>query len=163
MWSPSFRRAKRTPWRSRSPREGVLGPRTAAMTFAVLEVLSLRRAPGGGLTRARANRGLAFAALGGATLQLLKGRLALLRQGNRRARYWGPRAKQPLREPVETALAMAMLGALALPLMLEQEEKAPTRREPTPPPGKEAASARSVDDEGDDGDDLGLNGAIASW
>lgn len=160
MWSPSFRRAKRTPWRSRSSRKGVLSPRTAAITFAVLEVLSLRRAAGGGLTRARANRGLTIAALGGATLRLLKSRLDHLRQGNRRVRRQAPLTT---REPIETALAMAMLGALALPLMLEKEAKTPTRREPTPPPGKEAASARSVDDDGDDGDDLGLNGAIASW
>jgi hypothetical protein len=138
----------------------VLGPRTAAVTFAVLEMLSLRRAAGGGLTRARANRGLAIAALGGATLRLLKSRLDHLRQGNRRVRRLAP---STTREPLETALAMAVLGALALPLMREQEAKTPTRRRPTPPPGKEAASARSVDDGGEDGDDLGLNGAIASW
>jgi hypothetical protein len=164
MWSPSFRRAKRTPWRPRSARAGVLGPRTAAVTFALLEVLSLRRAPGGGPTRARMNRGLAFAALGGATLRLLKARLEKhQRQGSPRARRWRPRAEQSLREPVETALAVALLGALALPFMVEQGPKVPTGTKPVPPRGKEAASARTVDDDGEDGDDLGLNGAIASW
>ncbi|MCY1017186.1 hypothetical protein [Pyxidicoccus sp. MSG2] len=133
------------------------------MTFALLEVLSLRRAPGGGATRARVNRGLAFAALGGATLRLLKARLEKhLGQGSRRAHRWGSRT-ETLREPVETALTVALLGALALPLMVEQEPKAPTGRKPVPPRGTETASARSVDDGEEDGDDLGLNGAIASW
>lgn len=165
MWSPSFRSAKRMSWLPRRQRAGVLGPRTAAVTFAVLEILSLRRTPGDGLVRARTNRGLAFAALGGATLRLLKLRLEKhLRQRSRQARRWGPRAKKALREPVETALAMAMLGALALPLMVEASpERTPARPSGGPPSSRPGADTRSVDDDGEDGDGVDFNEAIASW
>ncbi|MBZ4418773.1 hypothetical protein [Myxococcus sp. RHSTA-1-4] len=61
------------------------------------------------------------------------------------------RARRALREPVEATLAVAMLGALALPLLVEA---------PAPRPG---ADKRSTGNDGDDGDDLDLEGAIASW
>jgi hypothetical protein len=161
MWSPSFRGASRSLWRSRRPRTGVLGPRTAAMTFALLKVLALRKPLSGVLARARwrPQKGLAFATLSGATLGLLKSGLERQR---RRARRWGPRASKALREPVEAALAVAMLGALALPLMVEAPKPAAAPHPGGTPPCKGAAE-RSADDDGDDGDDLDLNGAIASW
>ncbi len=162
MWSPSFRRASRSFWRLRSPRTGVLGPRTAAVTFALLEVLSLRKPLAGALARARprTRNGLAFATLGGATLGLLRARLG---QRNARAGRWGPRAGQVLREPVEAALAVAMLGALALPLMVEASQEKVAPRPDGTAPSRKSATARSVDDDGDGGDDLEFNGAIASW
>jgi hypothetical protein len=110
------------------------------------------------LARARTQRGLAFAALGGATLRLLQKRL-------RRSSGWLPRARRALREPVESALAVAMLGALSLPLMVETPPgaKSPHDNEPVPPGGTKAANARSLDDDGEDGDDLDFNAPIASW
>ncbi|QSQ20518.1 hypothetical protein JY651_35520 [Pyxidicoccus parkwayensis] len=146
------------PWRLRRPSRGALNPRTAAITFTMLQVLSLGRVPGTALARARTRRGLAFAALGGATLRLLGKRL-------RRRSGWVPRARQALKEPVEAALAMAMLGALSLPLMVEPpaEPEPAHGRAPVPPGGTRKASVRSQDDDGEDGDDLDFNGAIASW
>ncbi|WP_164008758.1 hypothetical protein [Pyxidicoccus trucidator] len=164
MWSPSFRRASRSLWRPWSPRAGVLGPRTAAVTFAVLEVLSLRKPLSQLLARARprTRNGLAFATLGGATLSFLKGNL---RRRNRRSRPWGPRAKQSLREPVEAALAMAMLSALAMPFMSASSPEPAARKGPAPrptPPGQDPC-ARSIHDAGDNGDELDFDAAIASW
>jgi hypothetical protein len=167
MWSPSFRRASRSLWRPWSPRAGVLGPRTAAVTFAVLEVLSLRKPLSQLLARARprTRNGLAFATLGGATLSFLKGNL---RRRNRRLRPWGPRARQSLREPVEAALAMAMLGALAMPFMSASSPEPAARKRPeprptTPPSPGQSPDARSIHDAGDNGDELDFDAAIASW
>jgi len=165
MWSPSFRRASPSPWRRWSPRKGTLGARTAAMTFAVLEVLTLRKplSRALALTRPRTRSGLAVATLGGATLGLLRARLEQhLRRSSRRPRHWGPRAREALRDPMETALAAAMLGALALPLMVEPPREQALRKgtAPRPPPGP---AARSIADDDDDWDDLDLEGAIASW
>lgn len=159
MWSPSFLRASRSSWRQRERRAGLMSPRTAAVTFTVLQALSLGGARGSLLARARTKRGLAFAALGGATLRLLRGRLD---SRARRGRRWSLRARRALREPVEAALAAAMLGALSLPLMVEPPPE-PHEKAPVPPGGTRAAGARSEADDGDDGDDLDLNGAIASW
>ncbi|MFP2930999.1 hypothetical protein ACLESO_38540 [Pyxidicoccus sp. 3LG] len=144
------------------PRQGVLGARTAAMTFAVLELLSLRQ-PLRGMLGREGSRGLALAALGGATLRLLKSRLdrgPWWRKPARRLRRARARTGQ---EPAEAALVVAVLGVLALPLVLaptsvrrlgaHPEEMAPRRPEP----------ARSESDDGDDGDGLDFNGAIASW
>lgn len=137
------------------------------MTFALLEVLSLRKPLSRALARARprTRNGLALATLGSATLGLLRARMEWrLRRKNRGARRWGPRASKALREPMEAALAVAMLGALTLPLMVEAGPEQVTRKEPAPRPGGPSGqAARSVDDDGEDGDDLGLNGAIASW
>ncbi|MCP3136041.1 hypothetical protein [Pyxidicoccus xibeiensis] len=164
MRIPSFRRAVPSRWSPRSwtrPGPGMLGPRTAAVTFGVLEVLSLRK-----LLGPERSRGLALVALGGAAMRLLKSRF-------RQQPWWKLSAKRPwsgrsglLREPMEAALAMAALGVMALPLVLvhpparglaARPEASPSRRhEAEGPPRTEA-------NDGDDGDDLDLNGAIASW
>lgn len=131
------------------------------MTFALLEVLSLRKPLSRALARARPRTrgGLAFATLGSASLGLLKARLEWrLRRKNHRVRRLSAGASKALREPMEAALAVAMLGALALPLMVETGPEQATR-----PGGPSGQDARPVDDAGEDGDDLGLNGAIASW
>lgn len=167
MWSPSFRRASRSLWRPRRPRTGVLGPRTAAMTLALLELFSLRKPLGQALARARprTRQGLAFATLGGATLRFFGAQLgSQVRRRHRRVQQWVPRASKALREPVEAALAMAMLSALALPLMVEAPpEAAPTPRPGGSPPLGKSTSSRSVHDAGDNGDDLDFEAAIASW
>jgi len=77
MGSPFFRRASRSRWRPWRPRTGALSPRTAAMTFAVLEVLSLRKPLSQLLAHARPRTryGLAFATLGSATLGFLRSNL----------------------------------------------------------------------------------------
>ena len=170
MWSPSFRRSGRASWRLRSrtrSRAGVLGPRTAAVTFAVLKVLALHPSGLGVLSRRRsATRGLAFATLGGTTLRLLGFRMAKhLRRGKWVARPWGLRARRAIQEPVEAALAVVMLGALALPLLVEpgpgtRPGQAPPLRHDARSPG---GSEHSAEDDGDDRDDLGLEGPIASW
>lgn len=137
------------------------------MTFAVLEVLSLRKPLSQLLARARprTRNGLAFATLGGATLSFLRGNP---RRRNRRLRPWGPRARQSPREPVEAALAMAMLGALAMPLMAASSpvpaaRKGTEPRPTAPPPPVQDPGARSIHDAGDNGDALDFEAAIASW
>lgn len=165
MWSPSFRKPSRAFWRPRSPtrpRPGVMGPRTAALTFAVLRLLTPRAVPGA-LKQSAAN-GLALATLGGATLRLVRFRLAKQLRGRKRL---GWRAGRALQEPLEAALAVVMVGALALPLLVVPGPGRTARPGQEPPPRHEGCvsggSERSAQNGGDDGDDLGLEGAIASW
>ncbi len=77
MGSPFSRRASRSRWRPWRPRTGAMGPKTAAITFAVLEALSLRKPLSQLLARARPRTrdGLAFATLSSATLGFLRSTL----------------------------------------------------------------------------------------
>lgn len=89
------------------------------------------------------------------------------RQWRKRLDRWESRAWRALREPLEAALAVALLGALVLPLLVEQRsDRAPSPRPGQAPrrhqdAGEPGAARRPATDMGEDEDDL--EGAIASW
>ncbi|NMO16884.1 hypothetical protein HPC49_32270 [Pyxidicoccus fallax] len=135
-----------------------MNQRTAAVTLAVLRVLSPRhKSYGLPLIRRRSTtRNLAFATLGSATLRLLRLRLAEYTRRARGLARLRARASSALREPVEATLAVAMLGALALPLLVEPAPAGAPER-------ARGADKRSAYNGGENGGAIDFEAPIASW